>query len=379
MTQTPILFVGDAPSLKTGLARIGRDLASLTATLPEFRVGYLGRGGLGTRQVPFACYSFPEHEGFGNEAILNQCFRDFAGDKSGIVFVISDVSRYYWLVSSPWVQTMRLQGKLKLWIYAPVDSAGVNGKLTPIECDILKAFDRVLAYGEYGAEILVRSMGASKVPWLPHGINMDVFQPRDRQAARIAMGYSVTDKVMGMVATNQARKDWGVAIAALAQLPGWKMWAHIDVLQRHWDLAALIHDFGVQDRIKATLTGSMNDTELSYFYSGCDLTILPSQEGFGYPLAESLACGTPTCHPQDSGGRWAFDTGGCCPISENMARRLEGLHHRYRLILSPNAIHEAMAHAFKYDREKCRAGIEVLDWKRLWPARWSKFMLEGLS
>ena len=46
MSPTPLLFIGDSPDLRTGLGRIGRDLASLCCQLPQFRVGFLGRAGI---------------------------------------------------------------------------------------------------------------------------------------------------------------------------------------------------------------------------------------------------------------------------------------------------------------------------------------------
>ena len=48
----PLLFVGDGESL-TGLSRIGHDLAWLTSSMPEFKVGYLGRQSIGSSRRPW--------------------------------------------------------------------------------------------------------------------------------------------------------------------------------------------------------------------------------------------------------------------------------------------------------------------------------------
>src|SRR5574342_263773 len=95
MKPTPILFFGDSPDLRSGLGRVGRDLASLCATLPQLRVGFLGRAGAGSRQLPFAQYNFPESAQWG-EDYIEHAWRDFAGNDRGVIFTIWDPSRLTW-------------------------------------------------------------------------------------------------------------------------------------------------------------------------------------------------------------------------------------------------------------------------------------------
>src|SRR3990167_1439746 len=240
MIQTPILFFGDSPSLKTGLGRIGRDLAIRTAEMPEFRVGFLGRGGIGSRDIPVMQYDFDEVRGWGNDAMIRHGWEDFAGDKGGIIFAIYDPSRTDWLSQGDWMSKRR--HKVKLWTYVPIDSACGNERLTGQEHDALYGFDRILAYGEYGSRILSNTMGVP-VDWLPHGIDTRTFHPQDRGAARVAMEARERDKILGCVMTNQARKDWPVAAQTLALLPDWKGWFHVDVDTRHWNLPELLDQF----------------------------------------------------------------------------------------------------------------------------------------
>ena len=63
--SNPIMFVGDNPSLPGGLSRICRDLATLTATMPEYRVAVLGRGLGQRRKFPFTLYDFGEDGNWG--------------------------------------------------------------------------------------------------------------------------------------------------------------------------------------------------------------------------------------------------------------------------------------------------------------------------
>src|SRR5688572_13575653 len=64
MSQIPILFYGDSPTLLSGLGRITRDLALAVSRLPQYRVATLGRSnaetgaGIADSRLPFMQYTF---------------------------------------------------------------------------------------------------------------------------------------------------------------------------------------------------------------------------------------------------------------------------------------------------------------------------------
>jgi len=374
--QTPILFISDSPDLRSGLARISRDLAAHVASMPEYRVGILGRGGLGTRQLGVMQYVYDVKHGFGEEDLLSRTWRDFADDGEGILMCCWDASRLGWLSRGEWIQKRR--NKIKLAIYAPVDSAGPFGRLTASEQNILAGFNEVLAYGPFGAEVLSKTLGR-EIDWIPHGIQTDVFQPRDKRAARIAMGLSEKQKLAGCVMTNQIRKDWGLWAQCMAMLPDWHSWVHIDTIQRHWDLGELISSFGLADRVTVTFSGSKDDVEMSYLYSACDVTILPSSEGFGFPIAESLSCGVPVIHSTYGGGNWR-NVDGVLSV-QPIHMRMEGIYNTMRPVFDPAHWAEAISRWNNDVRsvEDCRASVMHLDWKSLWLGCWRKFFLRLAS
>lgn len=57
-------------------------------------------------------------------------------------------------------------------------------------------------------------------------------------------------------------------------------------------ILGLAQDHGIADRVK--LLGDVSDAQLAELYRGALALVFPSHyEGFGYPVAEALACGTP--------------------------------------------------------------------------------------
>jgi glycosyltransferase involved in cell wall biosynthesis len=387
LRPTPLLFLSDSPALRTGLGRITRDLATFASQLPQYRVAVLGRGGIGSSRLPFTHYGFPEHAGWG-EDVIEYAWRDFSGGQRGAIMTIWDASRLLWF-SRPYPEMGRVHrfltdGHFQRWGYFPVDSAGPRGRLSAVSAAAVSGFDRVLAYTMWGSTVIGRTIGRS-VDWIPHGIDGDKFTPRDKKAARMAFGYDSADLVCLCVMTNQTRKDWGCAVAAVAELrsrlPNLRFHIHTDVAERShaWSIPALLEDFGLSRCSSVTFSGSMDDTEMSYLYSAADFTILPSTEGFGYPIVESLACGVPVFHGSYGGGaelvpkrEWLVD-----PCAE----RLETINNAVRPVFDPahwaSAIH-AYLEGDAIEAEFCRGSVEHLFWRNLWPACWKRWFEEGL-
>lgn len=387
MKQIPLLFYSDNPALNTGLSRICKDLAVLSSALPEFRIGSFGRGDRASSKLPFAQYTFGESEQWG-ERLIEDVWDDFAGSTPGIIFTIWDPSRFGWFANPMMggrLESFLRSGRFQRWGYFPVDAYGVDEKLTGQCSNTVAMYDRVLAYTIFGSKVLGNSLG-HEVDWIPHGYNDKVFQPRERAPGRMTLNVPEGDVLVGMVATNQARKDWGVAFESIAilkkRIPSLKFWIHIDELERYWSIPALIYDFGLQDTARVTFSSQMTSEQLSYLYSACDVTMLASSEGFGYPLIESMACGVPAVHGMYGGGEELIpDRSWLVPIS---AMRLDTLHNVYRPVFSSMLLADTVERVLNQSqdgslKDVCTNAVSHLIWQNLWPAAWKKFFMEPFN
>lgn len=400
MNPIPLLLISDAPSAGTGLARITRDLATRihNGLSDRFRVATLGYGGVGTHDLGFMQYHIPEMKDWVLPCLEN-VWKDFAGRQPGIIMTIWDASRLVWLT---WPQfcpdkqlaNWLLKTPIEKWSYMPIDSSGPNDKLTMALRETISRFDRVITYSGWAAGVLTQTIGQD-CDFLPHGIDTTVFYPRDRQKAREnfiklvrpCMGDKLDvpadSPLIGIVATNQPRKDYGLMFRALAELPkemNFRLWVHTDRLEHAWSIPGLMYDYGL---ILNTIvsTSDISDEDMAQAYSACDLTLAPGLgEGFGYPIFESLACGCPVFHGNYGGAaEWLLFRS---MLIEPESYRLEGPYSCLRPVFSPNswtrAIEGFITQRNKQPAERESLLPQQLNWENLWP-RWRTWLLKGVE
>jgi glycosyltransferase involved in cell wall biosynthesis len=211
----------------------------------------------------------------------------------------------------------------KLVGYLPIDASGPNDRLTFPLMQTLLGFDRLLAYGEFGEGVIRRTIGDDEsnkrhLVNIPHGINGQKFFELPRSYARnfffrrtgaqpaipsIGPDGMLADPkpldgdevLIGIVATNQERKNWAIGLRAVSLLERKmkvRLWLHCDKLERHWSIPALLIDYGIVHRTVLTVN-RLPDEVMAEAYSACDLTFGIGAEGWGFPSGESLACSTP--------------------------------------------------------------------------------------
>lgn len=388
----PFLVLGDHPALPTGLGRITRDLVSQLrydvsrGDLPELdlvQVGWREEPGWEWDGWPvYQLSRLPEDWGADTVARL---WAERWGDQPGVVFTVWDPMRVFSL--------SRLRGPWDLWGYFPIDAHAMNGGLTGPSASAVAQYQRVLGYGRWGAAVL-KSVRGGPVPYLPHGISPEVWAtPVDEALTlqRLGHRYKPDRLLIGTVATNQARKDWGVVAQTLAELKtrGHQIyaWWHTDrLVGPAWSLVQLVEDCGLQRQVTITTEADrLTDADLAGLYQACTVTIAPGLgEGFGYPIVESLAAGTPVIHSTYGGGtalvprpEWTI------PVR---VWRVESPYAMTRPVYLAEDMANAVVRAVEWRagvgpdvcREYCMGAVAHLAWPALW-GRWRSWFRQGLD
>lgn len=397
MVPSNLLIYGDAPDQFSGLSRISRDLCLIAGTLPEFRVGSFGRGSVGSSRFPWPQYSFSESQQWG-ELQLQQVWRDFSRDGSGNILTVWDASRLLWFTGLAATGDQSLDVFLgpnrtfQRWGYFMVDGTGPDGQTLPYESRaVMQSYDRVLVASSWAAEVARRS--GIECEWMPHPIDGDKFQIKLMHRQMLREQLDVADRiVVGCVMTNQARKDWPTAFAAAALLAKehrsrFLFWVHTDSAAftpgAYWNLHALAQDYGLPPEcLRITLTGTHTDSMMAAFYNACDATLVCSGgEGFGYPIAESLACGCPCITQNYAAGAELTREEWRIPVN---AFKLETSHNILRAVHSPYLWALKLSEAIETSRvegdewrQDLAKSMEYLHLKKL-KMIWKRWMLEGL-
>lgn len=386
--RIPCLVVGDGPQEPTGLGRIARDLCRhiVASDLPLDLVQVGGP----ILPVWREWWHLPMDEAARasdwGANYVEALWESLWGQAPGILWLIWDPGRV--------AAYQELRAPVQRWAYTAVDAPNRLGSIGGPAGEALAHCDRVLAYGRWASRV-IKTVRDAAVPYLPHGLDLAPFAqpPTDTETAWVARqlgpyALSAQTLVIGCVATNQLRKDLGLLFESLALLKqrGHKVyvWLHTDVMVKAWSVVQLVDDCGLAKRVSVT-TGHLTDRQLALLYQRCAVTIAPGLgEGFGYPIVESLAAGTPVVHGDFGGGRelvpkleWRF------PVR---ALRLEGVYAQQRPVFQAEDVANAVERILQWRetvgdttvRAYCRGQVAYLDWPSLWP-RWASWIRQGVE
>jgi len=397
--KIPLMIWSDAVSAPSGLARITRDIASRVHEhmADVFDVCTIGYGGSSSSKFPWHQYAWA----YSDDWIISdlpEVWYDFAGSGKGIFMTVQDPGRCLWMArpetcsDDPAVQKFLKRAPFKRWGYFPIDSTGPRNKLSTVLQACLHGYDRVLAYTKWAERIVLNSLGISACEdrqlWnLPHGIDSKVFYPRGRKFRQIfgqlaqlprPISYAEDDFVVGIVATNQPRKDFGLGLAVCAELEKkykqkFKIWIHTDKIDRWWSIPYLMSDFGLFGE-NVISGGLLDDDNMAKLYSCCDVTLgIGAGEGYGYPCFESLACGVPCVHGNYGGAPEYMPPE---LLVEPKAYRMEGCYASVRPVFDVQEWVWAVEKAVDLSPDKIFLHRD-LRWENLWP-RWESWFKKGV-
>jgi len=128
------------------------------------------------------------------------------------------------------------------------------------------------------------------------GVDLDVFHPGDRRAARAALGLPLDDRVVAFVGRIQPLKAPDIVLRAAAKLPGVRVVVaggpSGSGLASPDGLVRLADDLGIGERV--TFLPPQSRADLATLLQAADLVAVPSySESFGLVAVEAQACGTP--------------------------------------------------------------------------------------
>lgn len=161
--------------------------------------------------------------------------------------------------------------------------------------------DRAHMVWHYGAD-------AERISVIPCGVDLQHFQPRPQEEARLRLGLAADQRILLCVGRMEPLKGMDCLIRALALLhsrqPGWCDTVRVVLVggapEEHpgqWNaeqrrLAALRAELGIAGAVR--FVGAQPQQILPDYYAAADAVVVPSHyESFGMVALEALACGAP--------------------------------------------------------------------------------------
>lgn len=254
-----------------------------------------------------------------------------------------------------WVCEPKMYGEHVRWApWFPIDME----PLPKIVRDKVAQAEQPIVYSRFG-ERMAQEAGLDP-RYVPHGVDVQVFSPGDRRQARERLGWPQDRWVVGMVAANKgspSRKAFPQQMEAFARLHR----RHSDSLlylhttkgqhgeQQGVNLVELADYLGIADAViwadQYQLLLGYPEPQMVDIYRAMDvLTSVSMGEGFGIPILEAQACGTPvivgdwTSMSELCFGGWKIATQDAAPVWTPLAA--------YQYSPRIGAIEEALAAAY---------------------------------
>ncbi len=302
--------------------------------------------------------------GYGNESLIANAQVAFGEDpRAGTVLTLMDV----------WVIDPHVARQVNMACWCPVD----HEPAPPMVRQFLDHSGAVpIAMSRFGERMLARW----EPLYVPHGIDTDAIKPHPRDEARERVGLPTDRFIVGMVAANKgnpSRKSFPEAIEAFARF--YK--THKDaILYLHTEstgradgvpLPPLIESLGLpktavfwpsQHRLETT---PPSDERMGDVFASMDVLLNPSRgEGFGIPVIEAQAAGTPVivsdCTAMTELGQVGWRVSGqrywtpqvSWQITPDVDQLVDSLTESYDMAGNQGLRRAAREHALAYDHRR---------------------------
>ncbi|KAA0086894.1 D-inositol-3-phosphate glycosyltransferase [Mycolicibacterium sp. P9-64] len=166
------------------------------------------------------------------------------------------------------------------------------------EQQVVDEADRLIVNTEDEAQQLVslHHADSKRIDVVHPGVDLSVFTPGDKLAARAALGLAAGERIVAFVGRIQPLKAPDVLLGAAAKLPGVRVviagGPSGSGLASPDGLVRLADELGITDRV--TFLPPQSRDQLVNVYRAADVVAVPSySESFGLVAVEAQACGTP--------------------------------------------------------------------------------------
>lgn len=262
------------------LQRAGHDIAMF---------GWYGLEGAPIQAGPIKMYPKGKHP-YGADIIGHHAL-DFKAD---VVLSLQDI----W----PLPEMFETRCGVPWMCWFPVD----HYPAPPLVVDRAREASYPITYSQFGQRAMKEAGVATA--YIPHGIDLDVFKPGDKQAARKRLGIPESIYLVDMVAANKdvpSRKALCENILAFKMFrekhPEAMLYLHTAMFSPTGiNLIAYLKTIGLSEEAVRCVdqykyeSGQLSDNYMALVYQASDVHLGAAMgEGFGLPIVEAEACGCP--------------------------------------------------------------------------------------
>ncbi|MCB8943790.1 MAG: glycosyltransferase family 4 protein [Ardenticatenaceae bacterium] len=192
----------------------------------------------------------------------------------------------------------------------------------------VRAARRVITISESGRQDVHRFFGVplAQIDVVRPGVGEEYRPFPPQTVAQFRQQKGLPERFILHVGTLQPRKNIPILLEALAQLPqrdvclvlvGGKGWLFAEIFAR-------VEALGLQERV--IFTGYVPAEELPLWYNAATVLAFPSRyEGFGMPIVEAMACGTPVVAANVSSMPEAVGEAGLLFAPDSVAQLVGGI------------------------------------------------------
>jgi len=399
MSKKPrVLILSDSPVLASGMAVGHYQLASRLHATERFDVGSFGwffhsaqQQGLkwnlpwkqftnSNHKNPYGHpdnWPNPSEQDWKNSAIYQIIDKLF---KPNIIITMGD----YWMVD--YLYKIPIRNNFKLIHEVPIDGE-------PIPKSWVRDFktaDVLISMSKYGKRVIQDNDKYCNVTVIPRGINIEDFYKINAPKNKIKEKYMPSAKdnfVVGVFARFQDRKQVGRAIESFSKFISNGRHKNCD-LYLHMDLEdpfsisqkktldgedGLVERYGVKERIivnrEITVEKGVSLKDLNAIYNCCNVSLLTTQgEGFGLPIAESMACGLPVIATNYTTPTELLGVDGKRGLLANVQAYITGMYNIERALVDTTHIAQLLEKLYRSPSlckeigENARAYIQRFRW-----------------